>query len=60
MVTGLAKMPMEPEDWVIVTDMDAYFTYGSSNSVQEAIQAMEEEGASFAVGKIVLKQQHAG
>lgn len=51
MITGLAQIPMQPEDWVIVADMDEYFTFGSSNTVQEAVQAMEEEGATFALGE---------
>lgn len=56
MITGLAQMPMEPEDWVIVADMDEYFTYGTS--VQDAVQAMEEEGASFALGELLLTHKN--
>ena len=51
MITGLSQIPMQPEDWVIVADMDEYFTFGSSSTVQEAVQAMEEEGATFALGQ---------
>ena len=54
MITGLSQVPMHPEDWVIVADMDEYFTYGSSSTVQEAVQAMEEEGATFALGQDYL------
>lgn len=53
MITGLSKMPMDPEDWVIVADMDEYFTFGDKTNVQEAVQAMEQEGASFAVGELL-------
>lgn len=50
MITGLAHMPMKPDDWVIVADMDEFFTYSNSSSVQAAARAMEAEGASFALG----------
>lgn len=64
MISGLSKIPMQPEDWVIACDMDEYFTFtrpGSlAGSVQEAAQAMEEEGASFALGKRTCMQTYYG
>lgn len=51
MITGLSHMPMHSEDWVIVADMDEFFTFSPFNTVQEAAQAMQEDGATFAMGK---------
>lgn len=56
MVAGLAQIPMNPEDWVIVADMDEFYTFGNSSSVQVAAQVMEQEGASFALGRVSYPQ----
>ena len=52
MLSGLAAMPMDVEDWVIVADMDELFTYGVAD-VHEAVRIMEAEGATYALGEML-------
>ena len=52
MMSGLAAMPMDVEDWVIVADMDELFTFGVTD-VHEAVEMMIAEGATFAVGEML-------
>ena len=52
MVSGLSKMPMQIEDWVVVADMDEFFTFGVG-SIDDAVTAMNAEGASYAVGEML-------
>ena len=52
MMSGLAAMPMDIEDWIIVADMDELFTYGVAE-VHEAVQIMTAEGATYAVGEML-------
>ena len=53
MVSGLSMMPMQIEDWVVVADMDEFFTFGVSGSVDDAVTAMNAEGATFAIGEML-------
>ena len=52
MMSGLSQMPMHPNDWVIVADMDEFFTYGYAN-INEAVNAMSKEGATYALGEML-------
>ena len=40
------------EDWIIVTDLDEFYTFGEGG-VHHAIRLMEAEGASFALGEML-------
>ena len=51
MVSGLSKIPMHTEDWVVVADMDEFFTFGVS--VNDAVIAMNAEGATYAIGEML-------
>lgn len=51
MVSSLRSMPMHPEDWVVVADMDEFFTFGHFSNVYEAVESMSAQGATFALGE---------
>ena len=51
MISGLSKIPLHIEDWVVVADMDEFFTFGGS--VEDAVSAMNAEGATYAVGEML-------
>ena len=52
MVSGLYKVPMDIEDWVVTTDMDEFFTFGEGG-VYNAMKLMDAEGATFALGEML-------
>ncbi len=52
MVSGLSKVPMSIQDWVVVADMDEFFTFGVGG-VEDAVTAMNAEGATFAIGEML-------
>ena len=60
MVSGLSKMPMHIQDWVVVADMDEFFTFGVSGGVDDAVTAMNAEGATFALGEMLDHVAHGG
>ena len=52
MVSSLHNIPMRTEDWVVVTDVDEFFTYGTGG-VHDAIRHMGVEDATFALGEML-------
>ena len=52
MMTALADLAIDAEDWVIVADTDELYTYGFEK-LNEAIALMEMEGATFAQGEML-------
>ena len=53
MITRLSSMPMHPEDWVIVADMDELFMFDTVANISMVTDAMNAEGATFAVGEML-------
>lgn len=60
MVTRLATMPMDPEDWVIVADMDELFIFDAVRNITDIVRAMNAEGATFALGEMLDHVAYGG
>ena len=52
MISGLQAIPMGMEDWIVVTDVDEFFTFGE-DGVYRVIERMNAESASFALGEML-------
>lgn len=53
MISALSQLPVLPEDWIVVADLDELFTFGPAQDIRTAIQLMDAEGATYASGNIV-------
>ena len=53
MVSALSKMPMHAEDWVMVPDMDEFFTFDGNQTVVDVVTAMNSELATYAMGEML-------
>ena len=53
MVSALSKIPMHAEDWVMVPDMDEFFTFDENQTVNDVVTAMNSETATYAMGEML-------
>ena len=60
MISALSQMPMLPDDWILVADLDELFTFGHAQDIKTATKLMNAEGATYASGTVVDHVSNTG
>ena len=53
MLSALSLVPMHPEDWVIVVDLDEFLVFDGADDVYEVIDLMAAEQSTYAIGEML-------
>ena len=51
-VESLERMKISPLDWVIVADIDEFYTFGEQN-LKDMTASMQQEGSTYAIGQML-------